>query len=393
MLFGKCGVIRQHGTIILPKNVHMKKYIMLIIVVVVLAGCNNKTLDNSTEQPAISLLDISSKAMFFSFNQESRQTYHRGTMVSNKIKVKDLAYLANEWNVNIIRFPIGTEASNDINSRNFDAVLRQDIQHLDSLLPFCQEYGIYVVLDLHNLSRGIFEGRSVEKKFISTWETLAEKYRSSAMVIGYDIANEPDLQDIESDKWQLIAEKTAKAIRNIDPYTTIIVQPHNSSDDPEGFKHFEPIDVTNVVYSLHVYVPYEFTHQFVSPEINTAYEYPGECIGYYWDKDLLKKALAPALEFQEKYNVPIYVGEFSAVRFASNESAYRYLSDCIEIFEEYGWDWTYHAFREASCWSVEHNEALEYQEDNDFVDYETSREALLKSWFLKNNTSNSSSPN
>ena len=23
------------------------------------------------------------------------------------------------------------------------------------------------------------------------------------------------------------------------------------------------------------------------------------------------------------------------------------------LFEEYGWDWTYHAFREAGCWSVE----------------------------------------
>ena len=26
----------------------------------------------------------------------------------------------------------------------------------------------------------------------------------------------------------------------------------------------------------------------------------------------------------------------------------------IEIFEEYGWDWTYHAFREWNGWSLEH---------------------------------------
>lgn len=371
----------------------MKMYIVLIVAVITLVGCHDKMLDNSTKQPDVSLHDASSKAMFFSVNLENGQTHHRGTMVSNRITVKDLTYLADEWKVNLIRFPIGTEASIDINSPNFDAVLQQDIQHLDSLLPFCQEYGIYVVLDLHNLSKGIFESSLAEKKFVSTWEILAEKYRSSTIVMGYDIANEPSLHDIESDKWQLIAEKTAKAIRSIDPSTAIIIQPHNSSNNPEGFKYFEPIDVTNVVYSLHVYVPYEFTHQFVSPETNTAFEYPGECIGYYWDKDLLKKALAPALNFQERYNVPLYVGEFSAVRFAPNGSAYRYLVDCIEIFEEYGWDWTYHAFREASCWSVEHNEALEYQENNDFVDYETDRETLLKSWFIKNNTSNSSSLN
>ncbi len=34
--------------------------------------------------------------------------------------------------------------------------------------------------------------------------------------------------------------------------------------------------------------------------------------------------------------------------------AEEYLRDCIGIFEEYGWDWTYHAFREWPGWSVEH---------------------------------------
>ena len=29
------------------------------------------------------------------------------------------------------------------------------------------------------------------------------------------------------------------------------------------------------------------------------------------------------------------------------------MRDCIEIFEEYGWDWCYHAFREWEGWSVE----------------------------------------
>lgn len=32
----------------------------------------------------------------------------------------------------------------------------------------------------------------------------------------------------------------------------------------------------------------------------------------------------------------------------------RYLADVIDLFEEYGWDWSYHAFREWAGWSVEH---------------------------------------
>lgn len=56
--------------------------------------------------------------------------------------------------------------------------------------------------------------------------------------------------------------------------------------------------------------------------------------------------------FERKHDAKIYVGEFSAIAWA--EGADRYLRDCISVFEEYGWDWSYHAFREFQGWSVEH---------------------------------------
>ena len=46
------------------------------------------------------------------------------------------------------------------------------------------------------------------------------------------------------------------------------------------------------------------------------------------------------------------MGEFSAVAWAPG--AADWLRDAISLFEEYGWDWTYHAFREWPPWSVEH---------------------------------------
>jgi hypothetical protein len=48
----------------------------------------------------------------------------------------------------------------------------------------------------------------------------------------------------------------------------------------------------------------------------------------------------------------MYVGEFSAVRWAPDESA-EHLKDLIDLFEARGWDWCYYAFRESDCWSVE----------------------------------------
>ena len=60
-------------------------------------------------------------------------------------------------------------------------------------------------------------------------------------------------------------------------------------------------------------------------------------------------------DIQRRHGARIYVGEFSAAAWAPGADAY--LRDCISLFEEYGWAWTYHAFREWGPWSVEHQTA------------------------------------
>ena len=57
-------------------------------------------------------------------------------------------------------------------------------------------------------------------------------------------------------------------------------------------------------------------------------------------------------KFQQKYGAKIQVGEFSVAIWAPG--AANYLDELVSIFEEYKWDWTYHAFREWDGWSLEH---------------------------------------
>ena len=64
-----------------------------------------------------------------------------------------------------------------------------------------------------------------------------------------------------------------------------------------------------------------------------------------------KPGSVPSLS-QLRHGAKIYCGEFSAAAWAPGADAWR--RDCIDLFEEYGWDWTYHAFREWNGWSVEH---------------------------------------
>ena len=64
------------------------------------------------------------------------------------------------------------------------------------------------------------------------------------------------------------------------------------------------------------------------------------------------KAVAEIRDFQLKTGARIYIGEFGVVGCA--EGAAQWLTDAIEMFEEYGWDWTFHAFREWPPFSPEH---------------------------------------
>ena len=87
----------------------------------------------------------------------------------------------------------------------------------------------------------------------------------------------------------------------------------------------------------------------------------------------LRKSLEPVREFQQRYQVPILVGEFGVARWAPGSD--QYLTDCIDLFEEYGWDWCYHAYREWSGWSAELS-----SDPNDTKQYETTprKELLIK---------------
>ena len=85
-------------------------------------------------------------------------------------------------------------------------------------------------------------------------------------------------------------------------------------------------------------------------------------------------------DFQLTYGARIFVGEFSVVRWAPG--AAQFLSDEISLFEEYKWDWAYHAFREQTAWSLEDAD-LPYDKAAPAVT-PTDRLQVLQRWWGKN---------
>lgn len=320
----------------------------------------------------------------------------RGTMISPNIDAASLRVLGTDWNANVLRWQLirfgRPGVTNALSS--YDAWLEGELKRLDAGLPLCRSNGLLVVVDLHSppggrptvsgyvgSDNGLFTDPDAQTKFVETWRRLAARYKGNNTIWGFDLANEPVEDDVGPGclDWQDLAEKTARAVQEVDPLRTLIVEPADWGG-PQGLKEFLPLPLSNVVYSVHMYEPHAFTHQGVHQK-GPALSYPGMINGQYWDKAALERALAPAVEFQKRFNVQIYIGEFSAIRWAPDNSACRYLKDLIDIFEARGWDWTYHAFREWSGWSVEHGSD---PTDTRPASAPTDRQRLLCDWFSKN---------
>jgi hypothetical protein len=296
-----------------------------------------------------------------------------------------------EWHANVIRWQITRNwgrAGTDRDLAEYDRWLDSELEDLEKALDASLRYGLKVVVDMHSPPGGRYENNELaifhepiyQDHYVALWEDIARRLKDHPAVWGYDLVNEP-VQNEPSPPgvpdYLGTQVRAAKAIRAIDPKVPIFIEA-SEWDSASGFRELEPVAVANVIYQVHMYVPGEFTHQGVHSQV-TGISYPGRIGDKLWDKERLRDVLAPVREFQLAYNVHIYVGEFSAIRWAPG--AEKYLRDCIELFEEYGWDWSYHAYREWDGWSVEHGPE---RDDHQPTAVPTDRKRLLLDWFGRN---------
>ncbi|MGD2174760.1 MAG: cellulase family glycosylhydrolase [Candidatus Brocadiaceae bacterium] len=315
----------------------------------------------------------------------------RGVMHGPQFDEQNIRDLA-EWGANQVRWQLNwtpmkqaEEWAKDLEA--YDEWLDGALEHTDKALDACEKYGIKVLLDLHCPPGGraaggvcrMFSEAHYRDKLLDAWERMAHRYKGRDAIYAYDLINEPvEPRSGAIVTWPELATEVIRRIRAIDPGKPVVYEP-GPWGGPDGFDAIEPLDVERVIYSFHMYKPHQFTHQFrYEPSV-----YPGEIGGVNWDKERLREAMRPAIDFQREFNVHMYVGEFSAIRWAPDNSAFRYIRDLIELFEEYGWDWSYHAYREWSGWSVEHTTD---EKDGERSATPTEREKLLRGWFKKNET-------
>ncbi len=249
------------------------------------------------------------------------------------------------------------------------------LAYLDDLIGWAEEVGFYVVIHFRTgpgRNEGAITGegdplfdvwrdQAAHDAWVEMWRFTADRYRNSPAVAGYDLMVEPhsntlvdpdfELEPAQAQAqmtgtlldWHALAAEITAAIRQVDPDTPIIIN-SLSWGSAEWFAALEPTGDARTIYSLHAYDPDIYV---IQEEGETNIRYPdvvddyGETITF--DRAWLEENYRPVREFAQRHNVPIYVGEFGALRWVPDATAF--LSDQMDLFETYGWNYAVYVWR------------------------------------------------
>jgi endoglucanase len=245
-----------------------------------------------------------------------------------------------------------------------------DVEALHRILDWMHTRNLKLVVaaEFDDADKPFFWAHSeLRKSVVDNWQWFAREFRNHPAIAGLDLMNEPN-PPWQGGKlagahqlWRPLAEQAISAIR-AEGCTLPIIYEGVGGGSAIGFRDLVPFDDPQVVYSLHVYTPHEITHQGVGPAWQRSIPYPAgpewqlkDAVleAGSWDRKRLEAALKDVVAFQTRHKRPIFVGEFSCVRWAPNGSARRYVADCLAIFKQYGWSWCYHDFRGWPGWDPE----------------------------------------
>lgn len=114
----------------------------------------------------------------------------------------DIRFIASTG-ANTIRLPFHYALLTD--NDYLGCTTREGFARLDSAVAWCQRYGLYVVLDMHDCPGGqtgdniddsygypfLFISEKAQAQFCSIWREIAEHYESCNAILGYEMMNEP----------------------------------------------------------------------------------------------------------------------------------------------------------------------------------------------------------
>ncbi len=240
--------------------------------------------------------------------------------LENYITEADIKWLA-EAGVNLIRLPF------DYRLLTHDDFLGRDIhgyEYLDKAISWCEKYNIYVLLDMHAAPGGqtgdnidnsdgypwLMIDEGTQQQTCILWQEIAARYADNSTVIGYNLLNEPIPHYFDNDSLKPCLEplykKITEAIRIVDTDHIIFLGGARWETDFSVFG--EPFD-DKLAYTFHKY--------WMPP---------------------VQKEIQEYVDFREKHNVPVLMGE-------SGENEDAWVKDFRMLLDENDIHWTFWPYK------------------------------------------------
>ena len=241
--------------------------------------------------------------------------------LANHARKSDIDSLKS-WGFNSVRLPMHynlfTLPIEDEPTAGEHTWLTKGFELTDSLISWCAQNEMYVILDLHAAPGGqgkdaaisdydetkpsLWESEANRDKTVAFWKRIAARYRDEQWVAGYDLLNEVNWDLPGGVALKNLYKEITDSIRTVDNKHIIFIEGNWFANDFTGLT--PPWD-SKLVYSPHKYwsTNDEATMQWV-------------------------------IDLRNQHNVPLYLGE-------SGENSNVWFRDAIRLLEDLdiGWAW------------------------------------------------------
>lgn len=203
-------------------------------------------------------------------------------------------------------------------------------QLLDRVVKWCKQEGLYVILDMHAAPGGqtgdniddsfgypfLFESNDSQELTVKIWQKIASQFQNEPTVLGYDLLNEPIATHFDANyfnpKLEPLYRKTVSGIRMVDKNHIVFL---GGAQWDGNFKVFGPPFDDKLAYTFH---KYWFT-------VN-------------------QEAIQEYLDFRDKYNVPVWMGE-------SGENTDEWISSYRTLLEKHDLGWCFWPYKKVDATS------------------------------------------
>lgn len=244
----------------------------------------------------------------------------------NYITREDIRYIR-KTGMNTIRIPFHYKLFTDEDYQGLTA--NQDgFQRLDSLVEWCRESKIYLIVDMHDAPGGqtgdniddsygypwLMTSEESQAQFVAIWKKIAEHYQNEPVILGYDLLNEPIATHfVKEERAKLNAalepvyKKAVAAIREVDKNHIVLL---GGAQWNSNFRVFTDSKFdSKLMYTCH----------------------------RYWC-DTLQANIQDFVHYRDSVNLPFYMGE-------TGENTDKWVGAWTRLMERNNIGWTYWPYK------------------------------------------------